>query len=76
MEFLFTTVINVIKRWKVVFESLLNLSAFPPTEEQLGLVNFNFRFLEMSSGGRCHSHFALNFESWFDEAIYFPLNLS
>lgn len=37
VKFLFTTVINVFKRWKVVFESnLLNLPAFPVPRNSWG----------------------------------------
>ena len=36
-----------IEHWRVVFQSLHNLPVFPV---KLGLVNFNSRFLEMSSG--------------------------
>ena len=47
VEFLVTNVIIFFEHWRVVFQSLHNLPIFPV---QLGLVNFNSRFLEMSSG--------------------------
>ena len=50
VEFHITIVINFFKRWRVVFQGLHNLAALSVSRNNIGLVNFNSRFLDLPSG--------------------------